>query len=47
MAGVLGAMLVVAMGVLTYMVGNPGESALHMGLTPQAWQEYREGERSS
>jgi hypothetical protein len=47
MAGILGAMLIVAVGIVAYLQGNPAEPALHMGLTPQAWQEFRTDERAS
>jgi hypothetical protein len=47
LAGAIGFLLVVA-GILAFTQYTPtGASDLHMGLTPQAWQEFRAGERVS
>jgi hypothetical protein len=47
LAGVVGALLIVGIGVLTYALRDTTATPLHMGLTTQAWQEYRAGERAS
>lgn len=47
MAGVVGALLMVVLGVVIYALSNPAPTVAHMGLTPQAWQEFRAGERAS
>lgn len=47
LAGVVGALLMVALGVVLYAVSNPAPDVAHMGLTTEAWQEYRAGERAS
>jgi hypothetical protein len=47
LAGVMGFLLVVA-GILAFRPdSSTGTTDLHMGLTPQAWQEFRAGERVS
>ena len=47
LAGAIGFLLVVA-GIFAFTQSSPTDSAdLHMGLTPQAWQEFRAGERAS
>jgi hypothetical protein len=47
LAGVIGFVLVVA-GIFALMqYSATGAADLHMGLTPQAWQEFRAGERAS
>jgi hypothetical protein len=47
LAGVIGLLLVVAGIFAVTQYSSPSTSDLHMGLTPQAWQEYRAGERAS
>ena len=47
LVGVLGVLAVVALGVLTYAMRSTAEPTLHMGLTTQAWQDFRAGERAS
>ena len=47
LAGAIGFLLVVA-GIFAFTQSSPTNTAdLHMGLTPQAWQEFRAGERAS
>jgi hypothetical protein len=47
LAGAIGLLLVVA-GIIAFTQSSPtGTADLHMGLTPQAWQEFRAGERAS
>ncbi len=47
LAGAIGFLLVVA-GIFAFTQSSPTSTAdLHMGLTPQAWQEFRAGERAS
>ena len=47
LAGVLGFLLVVA-GIFAFTQdSSTGTPDLHMGLTPQAWQDFRAGERVS
>jgi hypothetical protein len=47
LAGAIGFLLVVA-GIFALTQSSPTSTAdLHMGLTPQAWQEFRAGERAS
>jgi uncharacterized protein YaiE (UPF0345 family) len=45
LAGVVG-LLLVAVGVFALMP-QQATTGLHMGLTPEAWQQYRAGERAS
>jgi hypothetical protein len=47
LAGVIGFVLVVAGIFALTQYSATGASDLHMGLTPQAWQEFRAGERTS
>ena len=47
LAGAIGFLLVVA-GIFAFTQNSPTSTPdLHMGLTPQAWQEFRAGERAS
>jgi hypothetical protein len=47
LAGAIGLLLVVA-GIFAFAQNSPTSTPdLHMGLTPQAWQEFRAGERAS
>ena len=47
LAGAIGFLLVVA-GIFAFTQSSQTSTAdLHMGLTPQAWQEFRAGERAS
>jgi hypothetical protein len=47
LAGVIGFVLVVAGIFALTQYSATGTQDLHMGLTPQAWQEFRAGERVS
>ena len=47
LAGVMGLLLVVAGIVGLARTASTDIAALHMGLTPQAWQEFRADERAS
>ncbi len=47
LAGVIGFLVVVAGIFAVTQYSSTSTSDAHMGLTPQAWQEYRAGERAS
>ncbi len=47
LAGVIGFVLVVAGIFAMTQYSATGTPDLHMGLSPQAWQEFRAGERAS
>jgi hypothetical protein len=47
LAGMMGFLLVIAGIVGLAQNATTGPTDLHMGLTPQAWQEFRAGERVS